>query len=106
MIPGIPAASEQKLLTVLTQQPQVNAVWLFGSRALGRYQAGSDIDLCLEAADLQHVDRLRLMAAVDDLLLPWQVDLVLHHELPDDLRAHVQRVGQCLWCKTDQQRLP
>ena len=41
--------------------------------------------------------RQRLMAAVDDLLLPWQVDLVLQHELPDDLRGHVQRVGRCLW---------
>ena len=33
------------------------------------------------------------MAAVDDLLLPWQVDLVLRHELPADLEAHLQRVG-------------
>ena len=39
------------------------------------------------------------MAAVDDLLLPWRVDLALRHELPDDLEAHVQRVGRCLWRK-------
>ena len=37
--------------------------------------------------------------AVDDLLLPWRVDLALRHELPDDLEAHVQRVGRCLWRK-------
>lgn len=36
MIPGIPAASEQKLLTVLTQQPQLNAVWLFGLTSVWR----------------------------------------------------------------------
>ncbi len=38
-----------------------------------------------------------VMAAVDDLLLPWQVDLVLRHEIPPELEAHLQRVGQCLW---------
>ena len=41
------------------------------------------------------------MAAVDDLLLPWQVDLVLRHELPADLEAHLQRVGRCLWRRQD-----
>ncbi|MFZ4566130.1 MAG: nucleotidyltransferase domain-containing protein [Prochlorococcaceae cyanobacterium] len=96
-ITGIPEASQQKLLNLLTQQPRLEAVWLFGSRAMGRQRSGSDIDLCLEGMDLSHDDRLRLMAAVDDLLLPWQVDLVLQHELPDDLRGHVQRVGRCVW---------
>ena len=96
-IDGIPEQAQQRLLGVLTAQPQIEAVWLFGSRAMGRHQPGSDLDLCLEAAQLSHSDRLRLMAAVDDLLLPWRVDLVLRHELPVDLEAHVQRVGRCLW---------
>jgi len=44
-----------------------------------------------------NIQAVWLMAAVDDLLLPWQVDLVLRHELPPELEAHLQRVGQCLW---------
>ena len=98
-IPGIPAEAQLKLLRLLSTQPQLQKVWLFGSRAMGRYQQGSDIDLCLEAPLLSHSDRLRLMAAVDDLLLPWHVDVALRHELPVDLEAHVQRVGQCIWRK-------
>jgi len=96
-IPGIPEAAQQQLFSVLLAEPNIQAVWLFGSRAMGRYQRGSDIDLCLEGPRLTHLQRLRLMAAVDDLLLPWQVDLVLRHEMPPELEAHVQRVGQCLW---------
>ena len=96
-IPGIPELAQHRLLGLLVAQPNLQAVWLFGSRAMGRAQPGSDIDLCLEGPGLSHVDRLRLMAAVDDLLLPWQVDLVLRHELPADLEAHLQRVGRCLW---------
>ena len=96
-IAGIPDAAQQRLIRLLAAEPHLNAVWLFGSRAMGRHQQGSDIDLCLEAPDLSHCDRLRLMAAIDDLLLPWSVDLALRHELPTDLEQHVQRVGQCLW---------
>jgi uncharacterized protein len=98
-IAGIPEAAQQRLIQLLAAEPQLEAVWLFGSRAMGRHQQSSDIDLCLEAPELSHHDRLRLMAAIDDLLLPWSVDLALRHELPEDLEQHVQRVGQCIWRK-------
>lgn len=98
-IPGIPEDAQRRLLGVLAGQPNLQAVWLFGSRAMGRHHQGSDIDLCLEGPLLTHPDRLRLMAAVDELLLPWQVDLVPRHTLPADLEAHVQRVGRCLWVR-------
>ena len=98
-IPGVSEQAQQQLMGLLAAQPNLKAVWLFGSRAMGRYQPGSDIDLCLEAPTIAHSDRLRLMAAVDDLLLPWQVDLALRHELPADLEAHVRRVGRCIWSR-------
>jgi len=96
-IPGIPTARVEQLEQLWAHQPRLQAVWLFGSRALERHQPGSDIVLCLVGSALSHSDRLRLMAAVDDLLLPWRVDLVLRQELPAELEAHVQRVGRCIW---------
>jgi len=102
----IPAQAQERLLAVLTAQPQVQRIWLFGSRAMGREQPGSDLDLCLEAPQLSHRDRLRLLNAVDDLCLPWQVDLVLRHELPAELEEHVQRVGRCLWTQPVASGLP
>jgi len=100
VIPGISGPQQQSLLDVLIQQADVDAIWLFGSRAMGRERPGSDIDLCVDAARLTHLDRLRLMADIDELLLPWTVDLALLHELPPDLLSHVQRVGRCLWTRT------
>ena len=96
-IPGVSQSSQARLIHLLVACPEVQSIWLFGSRAMGRHQSGSDIDLCLEAPQLSHQDRLRLMAAVDDLLLPWPVDLLLRHELPEELNAHITRVGRCLW---------
>jgi len=106
-IPGIPRSSQQALLAQLTSVTGLQSIWLFGSRAMERYQPGSDIDLCLDLTSdqpLSHSDRLRLMAAIDDLLLPWTVDLALRHEIPAELNAHVQRVGRCLWRKKTTQQ--
>ena len=103
---NIPPQAQERLLAVLTALPQVERIWLFGSRAMGREQPGSDLDLCLEAPQLSHSDRLRLLNAVDDLCLPWQVDLVLRHELPVELEAHVQRVGRCIWTAASQTAPP
>ena len=80
----------------LHAEPAVEEVWLYGSRAMGRHHAGSDIDLTLVAPGLSHQGRLRLMGALDDLLLPWSIDLSLRHELPESLAQHVARVGRRL----------
>ena len=95
-IPGLPPEASARLLAVLSAEPAVQEVWLYGSRAMGRHRPGSDIDLTLVAPGLRHEDRLRLLGALDDLLLPWSIDLSLQHELPDSLRDHVARVGRRL----------
>ena len=48
-IPGIPEPSQMRLIRRLAACPQVQSVWLFGSRAMGRHYNDSDLDLCLEA---------------------------------------------------------
>ena len=100
-IPGIPERASAPLLQLCQQAPGVMEVWLFGSRAMGRQREGSDLDLCLVGKSITHVDRLRLMQAIDELLLPWSVDLVLRHELPPELLDHLVRVGRCLWKRSE-----
>jgi predicted nucleotidyltransferase len=95
-IPGLPPEASARLLALFSAEPAVQEVWLYGSRAMGRHRPGSDIDLTLVAPGLRHADRLRLMGALDDLLLPWSIDLSLHHELSEPLRQHVARVGRRL----------
>ena len=88
-IPGLPQGACQRLLGVIEQSTAVKEVWLFGSRAMGRHHDGSDLDLCLVGEGTTHIDRLQLMHAIDELLLPWQVDLALHHEMPMELLDHL-----------------
>ena len=95
-IPGLPPEASARLLALLSAEPAVHEVWLYGSRAMGRHRPGSASDLTLVAQGLRHNDRLQLMGALDDLLLPWSIDLSLLHELPESLAQHVARVGRRL----------
>ena len=95
-IPGVPPQASARLLALLNAEPAVQEVWLYGSRAMGRHRPGSASDLTLVAQGLRHNDRLQLMGALDDLLLPWSIDLSLLHELPESLAQHVARVGRRL----------
>lgn len=95
-IPGLPPEASQRLLQVLAAEPAVRQVWLYGSRAMGRQRQGSDIDLTLVGEELSGDTLLGLMEAIDDLLLPWSVDLSLHAQLDPEVQAHVERVGRLL----------
>lgn len=69
-------------------------VILFGSCAKGAYRPGSDIDLCLDAPGLTLTQQLEIETRLDDLLLPWKIDLVLMHEIDNPaLLDHIRRVG-------------
>ena len=95
-IPGIPQEAQRRLLDVVTRHPVVKEVWLYGSRAMGRHRPGSDIDLTVKGEGLSHGDLVGWMVAIDDLLLPWQVDLSPYKDLSGELRAHLERVGRRL----------
>ena len=107
MIPGIPQADSQQLLDLIRSHPHVQKVVLYGSRALGRQRAGSDIDICLVAPSMALGELLELGAALDDLLLPWQIDLKLRHLIAHEgLVAHIERAGQLLWERSPNAKAP
>lgn len=73
-----------------------NFIPAFGSleSAMGRYREGSDIDLALITGPFNHSDLLRLSQKIDDLMLPYKVDLVAIHEIDNPaLLDHINRVG-------------
>jgi len=91
---GLPAEAIDKLNGVFRAWPQIESVILYGSRAKGNYRTGSDIDLCIRAEALRLPDLLAIENQIDELLLPWKVDLSLidHIDNPD-LLDHIRRVG-------------
>ncbi len=92
---GLSDATIEKIQAVLARYPQVETAVLYGSRAKGNYKPGSDIDLTLYGGeDLTLRVLLRLMSEMDDLLLPYTIDLSIYHTIDHpNLIDHIERVG-------------
>lgn len=72
----------------------MQGVVLYGSRAKGNFRANSDIDLMLIAPEISWQEFNQIEAEIDDLLMPWKVDLALKHQVENEaLLDHVKRVG-------------
>jgi predicted nucleotidyltransferase len=74
---GLPDDVLPRLTELLSSNVKVKTITLYGSRAKGNYRLGSDIDLCLDADGLSLPEQFVLENRVDDLLLPWKVDIAV-----------------------------
>jgi uncharacterized protein len=86
---------------VFRAAPDVAEVRLYGSRANGTSQPGSDIDLALVGV----ADPLRAEAIaeqLDELPLPYRFDVRAYDAIGDaPLREHIARVGVTLYRRAD-----
>jgi len=97
---GLSDATVRKIQAVLAGYPQVEKAVLYGSRAKGTFKPGSDIDLTLCGAELSLSLLARIDTAMDDLLLPYEMDLSLMSSLTHPaLLDHIRRVGVVLYEK-------
>jgi predicted nucleotidyltransferase len=97
---GIPDERWDAMLDIISREPRVLAIVLYGSRAKGTYRNGSDIDLCLDAPELDYTALMRIENELDDLLLPWKIDLAVRDKIDNpELIAHIERVGKALFSR-------
>lgn len=100
---GLPEATIGKIRAVLARHPQVEKALLYGSRAKGNFRNGSDIDLTITGGrDLTLDILLKIRDEIDDLLLPYTVDLSLLNDISDPhLLDHIERVARVFYsCST------
>lgn len=87
-----------RLCQVFARHPEIERVIIYGSRAKGNFREGSDIDLTFEGDAIDLSLMLKVENELDDLLLPYQLDLsLLTHIADPGLRDHITRVGQVLY---------
>src|SRR5699024_12063771 len=83
----------------LKQFPEIDKVILFGSRALGNYKHGSDVDLAIVGNKITH----RTIAGLHDALnevypLPYMFDIVHYDTLTNEnLKGHNDKFGKALF---------
>ena len=103
---GLSPSTLQKIRDTLAQHPHVERAVVYGSRAKGNYRPGSDIDLTLHAAADAQIDHRELgdiLDEIDELLLPYTVDLSVFDQLSNaELREHIERVGKVLYVRGEE----
>ena len=93
----------EKINQVFDQFPQIKEVTIYGSRAMGNYRAASDIDLTLTGDDLCLSDLNQLTSVLDDLLLPYLLDVSIYSQIKnDDLLDHINRNGKLFYTPVKQ----
>lgn len=80
--------------SLLAQLPANYEVWAFGSRVTGTARPFSDLDLVLVAPEPVPLSLLaRLSLAFSESSLPFAVDLLDWHSLPESLKTVIRETG-------------
>ncbi|MFD2257179.1 nucleotidyltransferase domain-containing protein [Luteolibacter algae] len=91
---GLNDKSRNAILEVLKQHPKIERIVLFGSRAMGTFTHTSDIDLALYG-DLTLRDQARITAEMEQLSIPYRVDLIrMKTVTSSELMEHVRQHGK------------
>ena len=70
---GLKQNTIEAICSCLGSNRKIEKAILYGSRAMGNYTDGSDIDLALSGDQLSLTDLLKLEIDLDDLLLPYKL---------------------------------
>jgi len=91
---GLKKSTIELIKGVFSDHPEVRQVIIYGSRAKGNYRNGSDIDLTIRGETVSLSELMKIETELDDLLLPYKIDLSLLHKINDaSLLDHIERVG-------------
>ena len=83
---------------------QVEQAILYGSRAVGTYRNGSDIDLTLYGEALTFSTLNKIINDLDSLDLPFTIDLSIFTNISDpDIIDHIRRVGVTFYKRQSEQ---
>lgn len=94
--------SQKHLATIraiYAKYPEIKKVLVYGSRALGTYRAGSDIDMTIISDKPFPEERLMsVMSDFDDSNLPFLIDISGFSSLSNkDLIDHIARFGKVIY---------
>lgn len=82
---------------------EIGKAVIFGSRAIGNYKKGSDVDIAIIGKEITS----RTLYRLDDLLnevypLPYFFDILHYEEMSNiNLKEHIDRFGKLIYSKSE-----
>ncbi len=96
---GLRERDIETIICVLKKYSEVECVVLYGSRALGNFRKGSDIDLALKGKKLtsdicSHIH----FELEEETLLPYFFDITHYETIDNDkLKEHIDQIGEVIY---------
>lgn len=97
---GLDKKELQKICKVFDQFKKIDSVIIFGSRSMGNFKKGSDIDLALMGdIDSSTLNQIKLLLN-EETPLPYFFDIVVYNEIESkDLKDHIDHYGKIIYKK-------
>ena len=94
---GLEHEALELIRRVFRGHPEVREVKIFGSRAMGRFENHSDVDLALWG-DMNEGLVARILSELDELPLPYTFDVKAYESIKHEpLKRHIDDVGKILY---------
>lgn len=97
---GLNANAIALLRNTFAQFPEIREVRIFGSRAMGNFKPGSDVDLALFGeGKLKCTTRISALLN-EELPLPYHFDIVNYAEVTNpDFLTHIDQYGEVIYSR-------
>ena len=104
---GLETMEMDKIIMSIASIDGVDKAVIYGSRAKGNYKPFSDVDISLVGKSLSYSDLMRLHSIIDDLLLPYEIDLNIFDLIQNEnLKEHILRCGRVIYESRNNEELP
>ena len=88
------------IIAVFSQFPEIEEVVIFGSRAMGNFKRGSDVDLALKGEITERLLRKVLIQLNEEVPLPYIFEIIDYSKISSsNLKKHIDELGKCFYRK-------
>ncbi|CAC9499736.1 Type I restriction-modification system, specificity subunit S (EC [uncultured Gammaproteobacteria bacterium] len=95
---GLSDKQLKQIIDVLRQYKDIDKAVLFGSRAMGNYKKGSDVDIAIMGKNADFTLAAKIKSHLeDDTYLPYFFDVISYNTIKsDELKEHIRRYGKII----------
>ncbi|MCF8367478.1 MAG: nucleotidyltransferase domain-containing protein [Bacteroidales bacterium] len=99
---GLSDKSFSMIINGLAQFDDIQEGYLYGSRAMGNFKKGSDVDIAIKGENISYHIVVKLSALLnEDLPLPYFFDITHYENCQNkELKDHIDNVGIKIYSKS------
>ncbi len=94
---GLSEETIKLICNFFSRYPEIEKVEIYGSRAMGNHERGSDIDLAFYSKNDKNLTG-HLLTGLDELPTPYLFDVTDYYKISHlPLKEHIDRVGKLFY---------